>query len=112
TPLQFEQLYERDWLDLELLLNQIASPGKVTAVSAAQVSGARVAFLYRRPCEHLARPRAPPNPAYIVDRLERLTADAHQLIYHRREAGAAKLKHLIAAEFPAAVRDHAAYFAR
>jgi hypothetical protein len=57
TPLQFEELYERDWRELELLLARIASPGKVTAVSAAQVSGARVAFLYRRTCEHLALAR-------------------------------------------------------
>ena len=111
TPLQFEQLYERDWLELELLLNQVGSPGKVTAVSAAPVSGARVAFLYRRTCEHLALARARAYPAYIIDRLERLTADAHQLIYHRREAGAAKLKHLIATGFPAAVRSHARYVA-
>jgi len=111
TPLQFEQLYERDWLELELLLNQIGSPGQVTAVSAAQVSGARVAFLYRRICEHLALARARAYPAYMVDRLERLTADAHQLIYHRRDAGAAKLKHLIATGFPAAVRSHAGYVA-
>jgi uncharacterized membrane protein SpoIIM required for sporulation len=70
-----------------------------------------VAFLYRRTCEHLALARARAYPAYIVDRLERLTADAHQLIYHRREAGAAKLKHLIATGFPAAVRNHAGYVA-
>ena len=111
TPLQFEELYERDWRELELLLARIASPGRVTAVSAAQVSGARVAFLYRRTCEHLALARARAYPAYIVDRLDRLTADAHQLIYHRREAGAAKLKHLIATGFPAAVRSHAGYVA-
>ena len=111
TPLQFEQLYEGEWLELELILNQITAPAIGRAVSAAEVSGARVAFLYRRTCEHLALARARAYPAYLVDRLERLTADAHQLIYHRREAGAAKLKRLIAAEFPAAVRAHAAYVA-
>lgn len=111
TPLQFEQLYEGEWLELELILNQITAPAIGRAVSAAEVSGARVAFLYRRTCEHLALARARAYPAYLVDRLEHLTADAHQLIYHRREAGAAKLKRLIAAEFPAAVRAHAAYVA-
>lgn len=111
TPLQFERLYEGEWLELELILNQITAPAIGKAISAAEVSGARVAFLYRRTCEHLALARARAYPAYLVDRLERLTADAHQLIYHRREAGAAKLKRLIAAEFPAAVRAHAAYVA-
>jgi uncharacterized membrane protein SpoIIM required for sporulation len=111
TPLQFEQLYENEWLELELLLNQVAAPARAKAVSAAPVSGARVALLYRRACEHLALSRARAYPAYLVDRLERLTADAHQLIYHRREAGAARLKRLIAAEFPAAVRAHSSYVA-
>ena len=110
TPLQFERSYESEWVELERLLNQLSS-GTKWSVATGPVSGARVALLYRRICEHLALARARAYPAYIVDRLEQLTADAHQLIYHRREAGAARLKRLIVAEFPAAVRDHASYVA-
>ena len=50
-------------------------------------------------------------PAHLVDRLERLTADGHQLIYHRRELGFARLEQVIAVEFPAAVETRIAYVA-
>ena len=53
------------------------------------VPGERIAALYRRACEHLALARARSYPAYMLDRLERLTADAHQVIYQRREFGLA-----------------------
>ena len=58
----------------------------------SSVSGARVAALYRRACENLALARARSYPAYMVDRLERLTADAHQVIYQRREFGLARVR--------------------
>jgi uncharacterized membrane protein SpoIIM required for sporulation len=45
----------------------------------------------------------------LLDRLEKLTADAHQAIYQRREFGLARLKQFIAADFPRAVRAHAPY---
>ena len=67
--------------------------GRRVRAPGAPVSGARVAALYRRACEHLALARARSYPAYIVDRLERVTADAHQLIYHRREFGLARVRH-------------------
>jgi uncharacterized membrane protein SpoIIM required for sporulation len=75
------------------------------------VSGARIAELYRRACEHLALARARFYPAYMVDRLERVTADTHQLIYQRREFGIGWVRHIIAVEFPSAVRNEIAYVA-
>jgi len=111
TPLQFEQLYDSEWSELEVLLGQVSSRTLVRTITPEPVSGARVALLYRRTCEHLALARARAYPAYLVDRLERLTAGAHQLIYQRREAGGAKLRRLIATEFPEAVRHHASYVA-
>ncbi len=109
TPLQFESRYEAEWRELETLLDRAfgrASPG--TRV-AAPVPGERLAALYRRACEQLALARARAYPAYMLDRLERLTADAHQLIYQRREFGVAALRRFVALDFPRAVRGHARY---
>jgi uncharacterized membrane protein SpoIIM required for sporulation len=77
----------------------------------AGISGARAGALYRRACEHLALARARSYPAYLVTRLERLTAEAHQRIYYRREVGFGRVRQLVVADFPAAVRAHAWYMA-
>jgi uncharacterized membrane protein SpoIIM required for sporulation len=70
--------------------------------------GERIATLYRRACEHLALARARSYPAYLLDRLDRLTADAHQVIYQQRELGAGALWRIVSRDFPRAVRaDHA-----
>ena len=71
--------------------------------------GERVAALYRRACEHLALARARSYPAYLLDRLDRLTADAHQVIYQQRELGASALWRIIARDFPRAVRANSRY---
>jgi len=92
TPLRFEQLYEGEWLELEVFLDTIgrqAQPPATLRGDVAGISSAQAAALYRRACEHLALARARSYPAYIVARLERLTARAHQHIYYRREFGLA-----------------------
>jgi uncharacterized membrane protein SpoIIM required for sporulation len=71
--------------------------------------GERLAALYRRACEQLALARARAYPAYLLDRLDRLTAEAHQLIYRRRDFGWARLVRVVSADFPRAVRAHAVY---
>ena len=107
TPIQFEQLYERDWEELQQLLAQIHNrrPGK----APLPVHGERVAALYRRTCEHLALARARFYPAYLVERLEQLTSDAHQVIYQHREIGLGRLRRLFTRDFPRAVRAHSAF---
>jgi uncharacterized membrane protein SpoIIM required for sporulation len=110
TPLNFEQTYQAEWSELETLL-ELAKRRPWHRAKRAQVSGARTAALYRRACEQLALARARTYPAYIVERLERLTADGHQLIYHRREFGLARLRDIVLFEFPAAVRAHKHYVA-
>ena len=55
----------------------------------------------------MARARA--YPAYLTDRLEQLTADAHQLIYQHAELGWSRLKRMVAYDFPRAVRAQSAY---
>jgi uncharacterized membrane protein SpoIIM required for sporulation len=108
TPLHFEALYQGEWAELEGLLDQLLGRRKA-AKGALPIQGERVAVLYRRACEHLALARARSYPAYLLDQLERLTADAHQVIYQRREFGLAKIRHFLSAEFPRAVRANAGY---
>jgi uncharacterized membrane protein SpoIIM required for sporulation len=106
TPLSFESLYQDEWQELEALLDQVL---KRTKPSGNAVRGERIAALYRRACEHLALARARAYPAYLLDRLERLTADAHQVIYQRRELGVVSLWRFATYEFPVAVRAAARY---
>jgi len=111
TPFSFEQLYQEEWAELETLLAQVVGKTGFGGSSSDAVPGARLAALYRRACEHLALARSRSYPAYIVDRLERLTASAHQLIYQRREFGIARLKQMALVEFPRSVRAHKHYVA-
>ena len=111
TPLRFEQLYQDEWAELETLLDQVAGRKAGKASLPPPPSGARIAALYRRACEHVALARARSYPAYLIDRLERITAEAHQLIYHRREFGLTRLRALVAVEFPSDVRKNTAYVA-
>jgi uncharacterized membrane protein SpoIIM required for sporulation len=106
TPLQFEELYGAEWTELETLLDRLQTrPSK----RKAPVPGDRLAVLYRRACEQLALARARAYPAYIVDKLEEITSNAHQAIYQRRELGFGRLKQLFAVDFPRSVREHAIY---
>ena len=109
TPLQFEKTYQHEWSELEELLARAGSRATGKPLTDSPLSGARLAALYRRACEHLALARARSYPAYMVDRLDRMTADAHQLIYRRRELGVGPLKAFIAHDFPRTVREHWPY---
>jgi uncharacterized membrane protein SpoIIM required for sporulation len=108
TPLAFEDRYRSEWQELETLLDRVLRRAR-NAPEAPPVRGERLAALYRRACEHLALARSRSYPAYLLDRLERLTADAHQVIYQQQEVGAAALVKLVTRDFPAAVRAHAPY---
>jgi uncharacterized membrane protein SpoIIM required for sporulation len=109
TPLRFEETYGGEWAELEELLDCVLRRNAARHSPVSAVSGARLAALYRRACEQLALARARAYPAYLVERLERLTADGHQLIYHRREFGLARLREVVAVDFPVAVRTQMPY---
>ncbi len=109
TPLRFEETYQAEWQELSSLLDQLLSRNGKRDDRKQPVRGERVATLYRRACEHLALARTRSYPAYLVDRLEQITSDAHQVIYQRRELGFKRLLRLAAVEFPRAVRANAAY---
>jgi uncharacterized membrane protein SpoIIM required for sporulation len=106
TPLAFEALYQTEWQELEELLDHVLK--RTSKRANRPLRGERIATLYRRACEHLALARARSYPAYLLDRLDRLTADAHQVIYQQRELGAGALWRIVSRDFPRAVRaDHA-----
>jgi uncharacterized membrane protein SpoIIM required for sporulation len=107
TPIQFEQLYERDWDELQKLLAQLR--GEQYTRHRVRIQGEALASLYRRVCEQLALARSRFYPAYLVERLEQLTSDAHQLIYQHSELGIWRLFRLFACDFPRAVRKHSAF---
>jgi uncharacterized membrane protein SpoIIM required for sporulation len=111
TPLRFEQTYRDGWAELEASLDCVLGRKVGTSADRSPVSGVRVAALYRCACENLALARARCYPAYMVDRLERLTSDAHQVIYQRRMFGLGRVKEMVAVDFPSAVRMHASYVA-
>jgi uncharacterized membrane protein SpoIIM required for sporulation len=107
TPLAFEARYQTEWQELEELLDSVLK--RTSKGSEVPVRGERLAALYRRTCEHLALARARSYPAYLLDRLDRLTADAHQVIYQQREYGAAALWRVVSRDFPRAVRANGLY---
>jgi uncharacterized membrane protein SpoIIM required for sporulation len=109
TPLHFENLYRAEWDELEAQLTLILDGRVKQKNSLEPIRGERVAELYRRACEHLALARARDYPRYLLDRLEGLTSDAHQVIYQRREFGLSRLKRIFVSDFPRAVRAHATY---
>ena len=109
TPLTFENLYRTEWEELESQLLLIRNGRERQRNGVDPIRGERVAELYRRACEHLALARARNYPRYLLDRLDRVTAEAHQVIYHRRDYGLARIKRAFLRDFPRAVRAQAAY---
>ena len=109
TPLHFENLYQPEWAELEAQVRLILAGKNRQNNDSDPIRGERVALLYRRACEHLALARARAYPRYLLDRLDKLTADAHQVIYQRSEFGLARIKRAALVDFPRAVRAHAAY---
>ncbi|MBK6599264.1 MAG: stage II sporulation protein M [Proteobacteria bacterium] len=110
TPLIFEQRYSAEWQELAQLLAQVRGDKLAAQGRAARdVPGHRLTQLYRRACEQLALARSRSFPAHLIERLESLTHEAHQLIYSQRDYGARKLAHLLFTTFPQAVRSHANY---
>ena len=109
TPLRFEQLHRDEWAELDTQLELMRRRRRTPSLAHTGVAPERVAALYRRTCEHLALARARAYPAHILDRLETLTAEAHQTIYRDRVFGLGALRRLVTVAFPRAVRREARY---
>lgn len=106
NPLQFEQRHQAEWAELGSLL--AALRGARANRAAALASGPRIATLYRQCCEHLALATSRGYPAHLVEPLQQMTAEAHQLIYQQRGLRLAGLLRLLRQEIPRAVRAQAA----
>lgn len=113
TALQFEQTYRDEWAELETLLHDLPTSAmerrRARRGHDDAFHTARLAELYRRACGHLALARGRAYPAHLVDRLERMTALAHQRIYYRPDYGWARLWTLVRVGVPRAVRAHGGY---
>jgi len=102
TPLQFERAHEQTWAAFE----QQLALGRGSGSQRATLRGVEFLSAYRQCCEHLALARDRGYPVHMLERLERLTADGHQLIYRRHSWGIAGLVQLVRRDFPRAVRAH------
>jgi uncharacterized membrane protein SpoIIM required for sporulation len=101
TPLEFEAAHAAAWTELESLL---ARPER-------ELEPERFLALYRSSCEQFALAQARGVPEHVVERLARLTANAHQIIYRRTDFGFARLAEALLNVFPAMVRRHRRYVA-
>ena len=107
NPIQFEEQHRAEWAELRTLL--AALRGKRRQRAAALANGPRIAGLYRRCCEQLALASSRDYPAHIVEPLQQLSAEAHQLIYQRRDPGLGGLARLLRDDIPRAVRAQSGY---
>lgn len=101
TPLHFEAGHAAVWNELDAALD--ASRKKA---APARADRARFAELYRATCEHLAIAQARAYPVPMIERLEALTARAHQRIYRQADFGIGRLGRLFLVDFPVAVRSN------
>lgn len=106
TPLQFEAQYSADWQTLEDQVRQYMESGVRGRRNKPAPQGEQFAARYRRCCEQLALARERAYPAYLIERLELVTADAHQLIYQHRRFRLSGLTDLLLRSFPRCVRQH------
>jgi uncharacterized membrane protein SpoIIM required for sporulation len=113
TPLQFERRYAPAWQAFEQQLEGLAHSGGRLRRHRKRTDprGPDFAAAYRQCCEHLALARDRNYPLYLVERLERLTAEGHQYIYRQHSFGLERLAALALRDFPRAVRAHRAYVA-
>src|SRR5689334_19442473 len=83
TPLQFEARYAADWAALQGQVQLYMQARRKRRGDTSHLPGEEFAALYRRVCEQLSLARERAYPAYQVDRIERIAAEAHQLIYQQ-----------------------------
>ena len=112
TPLQFETSYRALWDELDSALALVEGQkraNKWSSREAPEFDPARTAALYRATCEHLALARSRAYPVHLTERLEDLTQRGHQVVYHRRGGGMARLGRMFLVDIPQAVRAHHVY---
>jgi len=101
TPLEFEAAHGAAWGELESLLTK----------PPHELEPQRFLALYRASCEHLALAQARGFPDPVIERLSRLTATAHQIVYRQSDVGVARVIAALLVRFPARVRQDRRYVA-
>jgi len=101
TALEFQRSGEAHWKELE----------KAVELAERDLDAERFLTLYRTCCEHLALAQAREFPAPLIERLSRVTARAHQIVYRQTDLGAARIARVLLREFPASVRAERLYLA-
>lgn len=99
TALEFQRSNEAHWTELE----------KAVQLPARQLDAQRFLMLYRTCREHLALARARDFPAPLIERLARVTARAHRMVY--RQIGFARISDALLRAFPLRVRADLRYVA-
>lgn len=94
---QFIAAHEPDWRRLETWL---AKPAGETPRAPAE----EFAALYREACQHLALARTRMYSRHLIDRLDRLVMQAHQILYGERRNLLKDMAIYVVHGFPAAVR--------
>jgi uncharacterized membrane protein SpoIIM required for sporulation len=106
TPLQFEARYAADWVALEEQV-QIRQQGRRKRSTQQPQPADEFAALYRRVCEQLSLARERAYPAHLVERLQRVAADAHHLVYQQGGSlGVGALHRFLVRDFPRCVHRH------
>lgn len=104
--LQFEERYAADWAALEDQV-RLRQERRRKHRDQPVPPGDEFAALYRRVCEQLSLARERAYPAHVVDRLQRVAADAHQLIYQQGGTTTfTALREFLRRGFPHAVYRH------
>ena len=110
TPLQFEARHAAEWAALQEQVRLYLEQRRRRGGGSLHLPGDQFAALYRRVCEQLSLARERAYPAYLVERIERIAADAHQLIYQQGSGfGLARLREFLLRDFPRCVRRHGRY---
>ena len=125
SPQEFVTRHEAQWLRLEDLLGRLTkSPrNKNPSATASDVSPVTESTtdkstphlsefpdLYRQACHHLALARDRHYPATVVERLNQLVLNGHQVFYSAHAGLWTNIVRFAAADFPALVREHIRFF--
>lgn len=109
-PAEFEARHHALWDELQGLLEAADRPAwplnwrRAGRASRPRPDPARLAWLHRRCCEHLALATSRGYPLGLTQRLEGLAERAHRLIYRQQDFGLHRLRRLLLVDFPQAVR--------
>jgi uncharacterized membrane protein SpoIIM required for sporulation len=99
--LELQRSSEADWKELE----------QAVQLRDRDLDPKRFFMLYRCCCEHLALARARDFPAPLIERLARVTARAHRILYRQTGLGFARIARALLREFPARARAQRRYVA-